>query len=123
MLCVPLWVHERCLGELRLYAEQAAAFTDLQERVTTLLATFAALALAVALAEAQHAEQLIDALGNRDVKGQERMRDEPPGCRLAEKICSARYRHPALAEVLFLSSSRKVHETDFGGQTGRRSQE
>ena len=46
MLCVPLWVDERCLGALSLYADQAAAFTDLHGRVTTLLATFAALALA-----------------------------------------------------------------------------
>jgi GAF domain-containing protein len=66
MLCVPLWAHERCLGALSLYADQAAAFTDLHERVTTLLATFAALALA----EAQRAEQLQDALSNRDVIGQ-----------------------------------------------------
>ena len=54
MLCVPLWVDERCLGALSLYAGQAAAFTDLHGRVTTLLATFAALALA----EAQRADQL-----------------------------------------------------------------
>jgi GAF domain-containing protein len=66
MLCVPLWIDERSLGALSLYASQAAAFTDLHERVTTLLATFAALALA----EAQHAGQLHDALSNRDVIGQ-----------------------------------------------------
>jgi GAF domain-containing protein len=66
MLCVPLWIDERSLGALSLYAAQAAAFTDLHERVTTLLATFAALALA----EAQHADQLHEALGNRDVIGQ-----------------------------------------------------
>jgi GAF domain-containing protein len=66
MLCVPLWVHERCLGALSLYAEEAAAFSCLHERVTTLLATFAALALA----EAQRADQMHDALGNRDVIGQ-----------------------------------------------------
>ena len=66
MLCVPLWVDERCLGALSLYADQAAAFTDLHGRVTTLLATFAALALA----EAQRAEQMHAALINRDVIGQ-----------------------------------------------------
>jgi GAF domain-containing protein len=66
MLCVPLWVDERGLGALSLYADQAAAFTDLHERVTILLATFAALALA----EAQRADQMHDALGNRDVIGQ-----------------------------------------------------
>jgi AmiR/NasT family two-component response regulator len=66
MLCVPLWVHERCLGALSLYAGEAAAFSDLHERVATLLATFAALALA----EAKRADQMHDALGNRDVIGQ-----------------------------------------------------
>jgi GAF domain-containing protein len=66
MLCVPLWVDERGLGALSLYADQAAAFTDLHERVTTLLATFAALALA----EAQRANQMHDALSSRDVIGQ-----------------------------------------------------
>jgi GAF domain-containing protein len=66
MLCVPLWIDERGLGALSLYADQAAAFSDPHERVTVLLATFAALALA----EAQRADQLHDALGNRDVIGQ-----------------------------------------------------
>src|SRR3984957_1670096 len=47
MLCVPLWVDERCLGALSLYADQATAFTDLHGRVATLLATFAALTLAL----------------------------------------------------------------------------
>jgi GAF domain-containing protein len=66
MLCVPLWVDERGLGALSLYADHAAAFSDLHERVTILLATFAALALA----EAQRADQMHEALGNRDVIGQ-----------------------------------------------------
>ena len=66
MLCVPLWIDDRGLGALSLYADQAAAFSDLHERVTILLATFAALALA----EAQHADQMQDALANRDVIGQ-----------------------------------------------------
>jgi GAF domain-containing protein len=66
MLCVPLWIDERSLGALSLYTDQAEAFTDLHERVTTLLATFAALALA----EAQRADQMHDALDNRDVIGQ-----------------------------------------------------
>ena len=66
MLCVPLWIDERGLGALSLYADQAAAFSDPHERVTTLLATFAALALA----EAQRADQMHDALANRDVIGQ-----------------------------------------------------
>lgn len=66
MLCVPLWIDERGLGALSLYADQAAAFSDLHERVTILLATFAALALA----EAQRTNQMHEALGNRDVIGQ-----------------------------------------------------
>jgi GAF domain-containing protein len=66
MLCVPLWIDERGLGALSLYADEAAAFSDPHERVTSLLATFAALALA----EAQHADQMHDALANRDVIGQ-----------------------------------------------------
>jgi len=66
MLCVPLWVGERCLGALSLYAGKPAAFTDADERVTVLLATFAALALA----DAQLAQQMHDALGNRDTIGQ-----------------------------------------------------
>jgi GAF domain-containing protein len=66
MLCVPLWIDERGRGALSLYADQPAAFSDPHERVAVLLATFAALALA----EAQRADQLHDALGNRDVIGQ-----------------------------------------------------
>ena len=66
MLCVPLWIDERGLGALSLYADRPAAFSDPHERVAVLLATFAALALA----EAQRADQMHDALGNRDVIGQ-----------------------------------------------------
>jgi GAF domain-containing protein len=66
MLCMPLWIDERGLGALSLYADQPAAFSDPHERVAVLLATFAALALA----EAQRADQMHDALGNRDVIGQ-----------------------------------------------------
>lgn len=68
MLCVPLWIDERSLGALSLYADQAAAFSEPHERVTILLARFAALALA----EAQRADQMHDALGSRDVIGQAR---------------------------------------------------
>jgi transcriptional regulator with GAF, ATPase, and Fis domain len=44
MLCVPLSADERCLGTLSLCAEDASAFTEHHERITTLLATLAALA-------------------------------------------------------------------------------
>ena len=66
MLCVPLWIDERGLGALSLYADRAAAFSDPHERVAVLLAAFAA----IALAEAQRAGQMHDALGNRDIIGQ-----------------------------------------------------
>lgn len=66
MLCVPLRVDERCLGTLSLYAEDPSAFDDHHEQITTLLATLAALALA----DAQRADQLHTALRNRDVIGQ-----------------------------------------------------
>ena len=66
LLCVPLWVDERSLGTLSLYAEKPRAFDDHAEQVSTILATLAALALA----GAQRAEQLQAALANRDVIGQ-----------------------------------------------------
>jgi GAF domain-containing protein len=66
MLCVPLHVHDRCLGTLSLYSERITTFTGHDERVTTLFATLAA----IALAEAQRTDQLQTALGNRDVIGQ-----------------------------------------------------
>jgi GAF domain-containing protein len=66
MLCVPLRVHEQCLGTLSLYSDRATAFTGHDERVTTLFATLAA----IALAEAQRTDQLHTALANRDVIGQ-----------------------------------------------------
>jgi GAF domain-containing protein len=66
MLCVPLWIDERCLGKLSLYGEKAAAFTSHDEGIATLFATLAALALA----EAQRTDQLRAALDNRDLIGQ-----------------------------------------------------
>ena len=66
LLCIPLWVDERCLGTLSLYAGEPAAFTDLDERITTMFATMAALALA----DAQRAEQMRAAVVSRDLIGQ-----------------------------------------------------
>lgn len=66
MLCVPLRVHEQCLGTLSLYSETVTAFNGHDERVTTLFATLAA----IALAEAQRTDQLHTALANRDAIGQ-----------------------------------------------------
>lgn len=66
MLCIPLWVDERCLGTLSLYAGDPAAFTALDERITTLFATLAALTLA----DAQRAGQMRAAVVNRDLIGQ-----------------------------------------------------
>jgi GAF domain-containing protein len=66
MLCVPLWVDERCLGTLSLYGTEAGVFTSHDERITGLFATLAALALA----EAQRTDQLRTALDRRDLIGQ-----------------------------------------------------
>ena len=65
-LCIPLWVDERGLGALSLYAGDPSAFSDLDERITTMFATLAALALADAL----RAEQMRAAVVNRDLIGQ-----------------------------------------------------
>jgi GAF domain-containing protein len=45
MLCAPLWVSERTLGTLSLYAPQPAAFAEHDKRIIELFATLAALAL------------------------------------------------------------------------------
>jgi GAF domain-containing protein len=87
MLCVPLRAHEQCLGTLSLYSEHATAFTGRDERVTTLFATLAA----IALAEAQRTDQLHTALGNRDIIGQ------------AKGILMERHRVTADAAFAFLS--------------------
>jgi GAF domain-containing protein len=65
-LCIPLWVDERGLGTLSLYAGKPSAFTDVDERVTAIFATLAALALADAL----RAGQMRAAVVNRDLIGQ-----------------------------------------------------
>ncbi len=66
MLCVPLWVDERCLGTLSLYAALPSAFSDYDERITALFAALAALALA----GAQRVDQMRTAISNRDLIGQ-----------------------------------------------------
>lgn len=66
MLCVPLWVDERRLGSLSLYARSPAAFDDSAKRLADLYATHGALALL----EAQRYEQLQRAIASRDVIGQ-----------------------------------------------------
>ncbi len=66
MLCVPLWVDERTLGTLSLYATSPEAFSDPDERVAALFATLSA----IALLGAQRADQLKRAAANRDVIGQ-----------------------------------------------------
>ena len=89
MLCVPLRVHEQCLGTLSLYSEHVTAFTGHDERVTTLFATLAA----IALAEAQRTDQLHAALANRDVIGQ------------AKGILMERHRITAEAAFSYLSEA------------------
>lgn len=66
MLCVPLWVDERTLGSLSLYADHPAAFGDHDEQPVTFFATLAA----IALSGAQRADQMNAALRNREVIGQ-----------------------------------------------------
>jgi GAF domain-containing protein len=66
MLCVPLWVDELRLGSVSLYSRTAHAFGLREERMASLLAVHAA----VALAGAQRTENLTLALQNRDVIGQ-----------------------------------------------------
>lgn len=66
MLCVPLWAGERRLGALSLYADEPAVFGP---RDVQLVEMFAALA-ALALADAQRAEQLREAIASRDLIGQ-----------------------------------------------------
>jgi GAF domain-containing protein len=65
MLCVPLWVDETRVGSLSLYGLAYGTFTPQHERLASLFATHAALALA----DAQRTEQLRLALANRDVIG------------------------------------------------------
>jgi GAF domain-containing protein len=66
MLCVPLYVHDQQFGSVSLYATDRSAFSLSDEYVARLFATQAALALA----EAHRADQMRQALGNRDVIGQ-----------------------------------------------------
>lgn len=66
MLCAPLWISQRTLGALTLYAAQPGAFSEHDERIVELFATLAALALA----EAQRTDHLRAALIHRDIIGQ-----------------------------------------------------
>ncbi|BBX47261.1 GAF and ANTAR domain-containing protein [Mycobacterium cookii] len=66
MLCVPLWVDDRRLGSLSLYARATGAFDDAAKRLADLYATHGALALL----EAQRADQFQRAIDSRDVIGQ-----------------------------------------------------
>jgi GAF domain-containing protein len=66
MLCAPLWVSDGTLGTLSLYSQRPRAFSGPHVRLTELLATHAALALATA----QLVTHLRTAFLNRDVIGQ-----------------------------------------------------
>lgn len=66
MLCVPLWVDDRRLGSLSLYAGTPSAFDGNATRLAELYATHAALALL----EAQRTEQMRRAIASRDIIGQ-----------------------------------------------------
>jgi GAF domain-containing protein len=66
MLCAPLTVDDHTLGALSLYADRPHVFTDDSRLLATIYATLASLALA----NAQQARQLTEALLNRDIIGQ-----------------------------------------------------
>ena len=66
MLCVPLWVNDRRLGSLSLYALTPAAFTAVSKRLAELFSTHAALALA----DAQRGVDLQRMVASRDLIGQ-----------------------------------------------------
>jgi GAF domain-containing protein len=66
MLCLPLWIDDRSLGSLSLYAPCPAAFDDTARRLAELFATHAALAIG----DAQRTERLRRAASNRDTIGQ-----------------------------------------------------
>jgi GAF domain-containing protein len=66
MLCVPLYVDDRLLGTLSLYAAEPDVFRDGAEPIARLLATVSA----VALADSYQRARLERALRNRDVIGQ-----------------------------------------------------
>lgn len=66
MLCVPLWVNERRLGSLSLYALTPDAFTTASKRLAELFSTHAALALA----DAQRGADLQRMVASRDLIGQ-----------------------------------------------------
>jgi GAF domain-containing protein len=66
MLCAPLWVDDQALGTLSLYAPEAGAFSEHDQRIAGTFATLAALALA----EARRTEHLTVAIAHRDLIGQ-----------------------------------------------------
>ena len=66
MLCVPLWVNERTLGALSLYAPEPGAFSEYDKKIMETFATLAALALS----KAQQREQFTGAIVSRDIIGQ-----------------------------------------------------
>ncbi len=66
MLCVPLFVDDRRLGTLSLYADRPGVFRDGAEPVARLLAAVSA----IALADSQHRARMERALHNRDLIGQ-----------------------------------------------------
>jgi GAF domain-containing protein len=66
MLCVPLWVDDRRLGSLSLYASDSGAFNPVSQRLAGLFATHAALALA----DTQRDADLRRMAASRDLIGQ-----------------------------------------------------
>jgi GAF domain-containing protein len=104
MLCVPLWVDEARLGSLSLYSPVPEAFDAAARSIAGLLATHAALALA----DAQRATHLQQALVNRDVIGQakgilmvqHRITADQAFARLSEASQSLNLKLVRLAEIV-----------------------
>lgn len=95
LLCAPLWIDERRLGTLTLYAVQPGTFSDHDEKIINTFATLAALALA----EVQRIDQLRTAITRRDLIGQ------------AKGILMERYKIDASAAFSTLSRTSQARQT------------
>lgn len=99
MLCLPLWIDDRTLGSLSLYAASPSAFDATARRLAELFATHAALAIG----DTQRTERLRRAMDNRDVIGQAK------GILMERHGMSAEEAHELLVEAS-QRTNRKVAE-------------
>lgn len=108
MCCVPLWVDDRRMGSLSLYAERPRAFDGIARRLADLYATHAA----VALLEAQRADQMQRALANRDIIGQAK------GVLMAQRHITADQAFGLLKETSHAINRKVVDVATFVAGTG-----